>query len=257
MLNNQKSFAFYAVKYFPAVAVASAFLLAGAAFGVGNSQVASNVQARPLPAGPSVATTLVAGDIAFSGYISQTAPEFSFVLLRNIGSGTVVNFTDAGWINPGAFRNAEETCTWTANSDLSAGQEIRIAGLTATLASGAGTPGIVTGTALGLNTGGDQIIAYQGASASPTIITAIHMNVYALDLFDCANTTAAAWDPDCADGAGGTVGSTPFSKLPPLWLPGQMPFGLGRWALEIVNLAMPALTVVRLTSPPSPLPVRR
>jgi hypothetical protein len=89
---------------------------------------------------PSVATTLVAGDIAFSGYISNDPDQFSFVLLKNIGSGTVINFTDNGWLASGVFRSGEETTTWTATTDLTAGQEILIAGLTATLASGPGSP---------------------------------------------------------------------------------------------------------------------
>ncbi|MBK7432601.1 MAG: hypothetical protein IPI66_01060 [Chitinophagaceae bacterium] len=60
---------------------------------------------------------------------------------------------------------------------------------------------------LSLSTVGDQIIAFQGAIASPTIISMIHMNTYSTPLFlDCANTTAVSLDPDCIDLAGGTVG---------------------------------------------------
>ncbi|MBL7747297.1 MAG: immunoglobulin domain-containing protein, partial [Chitinophagaceae bacterium] len=108
----------------------------------------------PLPAG---ATTLNAGDIAFSGYISAAAAdEFSFVLLRNIGPGTAINFTDNGWLSTNVFGTGEQTITWTSNAAYGAGTEIHITGLTATLASG-GSAGTVTGTALSLNTTGDQI----------------------------------------------------------------------------------------------------
>jgi hypothetical protein len=144
-------------------------------------------------------TTLVAGDIAFSGYIGNGTAvgtdQFSFVLLRNISSGTIINFTENGWLSTNLLQTAEFTVTWTANSALVAGQEIRISGTTPTLASGAGTPGTVSGTALSLSANGDQVLAYQGTSIAPTFIAGIHMNVYSLaNVPDPVTTTAAAWD---------------------------------------------------------------
>jgi hypothetical protein len=146
----------------------------------------------PLPAG---ATTLNAGDIAFSGYNSSTAADdFSFVLLRNIGPGTVINFTNNGWLSTNAFGTGEETITWTAPAGgLSAGTEIKIAGTTATK-SGSGAAGTVTGTALSLGINGDQVLAYRGSAAAPIFISAIHMNVYSTTNSDPVTTTAAAWD---------------------------------------------------------------
>jgi hypothetical protein len=155
----------------------------------------------PLPAG---ATTLNAGDIAFSSYAAVT-DAFSFVLLRNIGSGTAINFTNNGWLSTNVFRTGEETVTWTSNAAYSAGTEIRITGLTASLALG-GSAGTVTGTAITLNINGDQILAYRGTAASPTFISAIHMNVFSTSAGDAVNTTAAAWD--------GTANSVNASALP-------------------------------------------
>ncbi len=150
----------------------------------------------PLPAG---ATTLNAGDIAFSGYTATTAPdEFSFVLLKNIGPGTVLNFTDNGF-QAGALTNIEQTVTWTSNAAYAAGTEIKIGGLTATLASG-GSAGTVTGTALSMATAGDQILAYTGTAGAPTFISAIHMNVFSTTIGDPVSTTAAAWDGAAATG---------------------------------------------------------
>jgi hypothetical protein len=157
----------------------------------------------PLPAG---ATTLNAGDIAFSGYTSSTAnSDFSFVLLKNIGPGTVINFTDNGWLSTNVFRTGETTVTWTSNAAYAAGTEIKMSGTTATLTSGS-SAGTVTGTALSLATTGDQILAYRGSAASPTFISAIHMNVYSTTNSDPVNTTAAVWDA--------TVNSTNASALP-------------------------------------------
>ncbi len=155
----------------------------------------------PLPAG---ATTLNAGDIAFSSY-AATSDEFSFVLLRNIGPGTTINFTNNGWLSTNVFRTGEETVTWTSNTSYSAGTEIKISGLVATLVSG-GSAGTVTGLALGLSVTGDQILAYRGTAAAPTFISAIHMNVYSTLNGDPVSTTAAAWD--------GTANSTNASALP-------------------------------------------
>jgi hypothetical protein len=172
---------------------------AGCATCSGNYVVLASWVVTPLPAG---STTLNAGDIGFTGYASNypTSAEdnFSFVLLRNIGPGTVINFTNNGWLSTNVFGTGEETLTWTSNAAYPAGTEIKINGLTATLAAG-GSAGTVTGTALNLSTIGDQVIAYRGTAAAPTFISAIHMNVE-------AGSTAAAWD--------GAVVSTNASALP-------------------------------------------
>ncbi len=158
--------------------------------------------------GPAAATTLAAGDIAFSGYTSQSAADdFSFVLLKAVGAGTAINFTDNGWLSTNVFRTGEQNITWTAPAGgLAAGTEIKIAGLAVTKAGG-GAAGTVTGTALSLITAGDQILAFQGAVGSPTFISAIHMNVYSTTNGDPVTTTAAAWD--------GTADTTSSSALPP------------------------------------------
>lgn len=159
----------------------------------------------------SKAQVLSAGDIAFTAYNSNSVPdEFSFVLLKNIPTGTVIYFTDNAWLEAptSALRSGEETITWTSNSSLVAGQEIKISGLTATLSAGTGSPGTVTGTALNLSTGGDQILAFQGSIASPTFISAIHMNVYDTNFGDPVNTTAASWDAGNSNNGNG-------SALPP------------------------------------------
>jgi hypothetical protein len=160
----------------------------------------------------SAQTTLVTGDIAFSGYKCNDAvpDQFSFVLLRNITANTVIKFSDYGWYSDvGAFSNAtvgitESELVFTATSALSAGQEITIVGTTVTIvnpASGTGTavytvaaPFLVGNLSLASN--GDQIIAYQGNFPTPTtFIAGIHMNVNVFaNPGDPPTTTAAAWD---------------------------------------------------------------
>src|SRR5262245_17916451 len=111
-----------------------------------------------------MATVLSVGDIAIVQYNSATTDAFTFVFLRDIEAGTVVNFTDNGWLAAGGFRAGEGTVTYTAPSAITAGT-------------------IVTLPGLDLDDAGDQIIAYQGDPLSPTIL-------YLVDLADGNNTVA-------------------------------------------------------------------
>ena len=111
-----------------------------------------------------MATVLSPGDLAIVQYNSGTTNSFTFVFARDIEAGTVVNFTDNGWLAAGGFRPGEGTVTYTAPTAITAGT-------------------VVTLTGLNLDDAGDQIIAYQGDAASPTIL-------YLVDLADGNNTVA-------------------------------------------------------------------
>ena len=115
-----------------------------------------------------MATILSIGDIAIVQYNSSistgSADTFTFVFLRDIEAGTIVNFTDNGWLAAGGFRPGEGTVTYTAPTAITAGT-------------------IVTLTGLNLDDAGDQIIAYQGDPASPTIL-------HVVDFADGNNTVA-------------------------------------------------------------------
>jgi len=150
------------------------------------------------------ATDLNAGDILFTGYNcnAATTDAFSFVVMVNLSGTTIISFTDNGWLWTNIFRAGEQTVTWTYTGTLAAGREITISGPSA----GAGiailqfsgtTIGSCSGSIPSLATSGDQIIAYGGTVGAPTLIAGIHMNVYSMDIGQCANTTNAAWDPTC------------------------------------------------------------
>ncbi len=184
------------------------------------------------------AQVLSAGDIVFTAYNSSATnvDSFSFVLLVNIPAGTQLSFTDNAWLSNNSFRVGEQHLTWTAGQAFPAGREIIIYGTTsptpltpiALISNTNQIAGTCTGTMLSLNTSGDQIIAYQGTVASPTIISAIHMNVYAVTgVGDCGNTTAAAWDPLCVDGGTGTIGNTNWSSKPPTLTTGSNAVWIG------------------------------
>ncbi|WP_165585856.1 MBG domain-containing protein, partial [Pedobacter nototheniae] len=148
-------------------------------------------------------TTLVAGDIGFTGYVSNLTGgvlgnEFSFVILRTggISAGTTITFTDNGWNSiTSALGTSEGTLTWTSTTALSQFTEVRINvdPTGATLESlSSGSVGPITGPFL-LSQGGDQILAYQGSSSSPTFISGIQMNSEILSGSNAAST-AASWD---------------------------------------------------------------
>ncbi len=164
-------------------------------------------------------TTLVAGDIAFTGYISSNATdEFSFVLLKNVVTNTSINFTDNGWTGT-AFRPGEGTITWVSNANYNAGTEIKIAGSTATLAGAGGSAGTVNvATALSLSTSGDQIFAYQGNAATPTFISGIHMNYWTTAAGDPANTNAANWDGQSTSNVSSALPSTLTTGTNAVWI---------------------------------------
>jgi len=125
-------------------------------------------------------TTLTVGDLALIGYSADTAGKsFSFVLLTAVEAGTVISFTDNGWLAAGGFRAGEGVYTYTAGAGgAAAGTVITVTGLTGSL-----NP----------STSGDQIIAYQGSGASATPLFALDFadgnTIYAGDATN-SNTSA-------------------------------------------------------------------
>ena len=118
-------------------------------------------------------TTLSPGDIAFTGYNADNPDQFSFVILIDLAENTEINFTDDGWKADQSFRTNENVLTWTVGAGgLSAGTQVKIyddGGVTA-------TEGSATGSMLALSSSGDQIFAYQGDIATPSLIAGIQMN---------------------------------------------------------------------------------
>ena len=129
-------------------------------------------------------TTLAEGDIAINGVNGDNPDEFSFVLLTDVLNGTIINFTDKGWLvnggwvlNASGVSTAEGILTWTATSDYPCGTQIVIA----ETANGSSIYTSSSGSAVELENGfnitgaaGDQIIAFQGPLTSPIFLFAIH-----------------------------------------------------------------------------------
>jgi hypothetical protein len=117
--------------------------------------------------GELTATTLTAGDIAFIGYAtddSGSQDTYSFVLLKDIGSGTQIFFTDRTW-NGSTFSvsGTDGTFAYTAGGNLTAGTVITV------------THAQVAGAGQNLDINGESLYAYQGTDANtPTsFLTAV------------------------------------------------------------------------------------
>jgi hypothetical protein len=130
------------------------------------------------------------GDIAFSAYGSETATNtpagpvdaFTIVLLRNVNSGEQISFTENGWFSAGGFRSGENTVNLEFTVSYTEGTQIIISADPFEARDEFGiVAGNLTGSALAIATGGDQIFAYDPANV-PSVgnetgfIAAIHMN---------------------------------------------------------------------------------
>ncbi|MCI4662830.1 MAG: Ig-like domain-containing protein [Neomegalonema sp.] len=118
----------------------------------------------------SSSSSLTAGAIAFIGYNSDDAgygDGFGFVALTDIAAGEQICFTDNG-VQGGVLGDTEDTLIWTSGGVV-AGDVIRIE------RSGTVSNGSVTGD-LNFSTGGDQVLAYVGDTATPTFLAALDMS---------------------------------------------------------------------------------
>ncbi|MFQ6615171.1 MAG: Ig-like domain-containing protein [Fidelibacterota bacterium] len=135
-----------------------------------------------LSGGAAAPTSLSPGDVAIIGYNYDNPDEFGFVVLVDLDSGTQIYFTDSGVTAEGTFRGGEGAVKYTVPGEgIPAGSVIIYTGSDSSFVpandSHVGTGG------LALSSSGDQIIAFQGSSASPSFI-------YAL------NAEGEGWQPD-------------------------------------------------------------
>lgn len=119
-----------------------------------------NQTACPLPAG---AIQIISAD-------SDGFDVFCFMALQDIDGGVEINFTDNGWLAAGGFRANEGVVTFTTPAGGLACGDINC------LAS--------SGSFI-LSASGDQIIAFCGTVAAPSLIAGINFN-----------GTAGSWDAD-------------------------------------------------------------
>lgn len=173
---------------------------------------------------------LVAGDIAIVGYnVDAPIDEFSFILLTDIPSSTVIHFTDFGWCSGAGFTGfqsynpcgaltgaaSDGAITWTSTSALSCGTQIRVQcqnNLTASTGTVTGlqTQGSIPTDYMTFTGSGDQILAFQGSMAAPTFITALQFDggAWSATLAQCTQTSNMSTLPPGLDATTSVVMST-------------------------------------------------
>ena len=163
-------------------------------------------------AGAHAQISLTPGDVAIIGRTNNTTPDvFTFVNLVDLPAGTVIHFTDNGWITaPPGFRGVtdsdadgnENLTKVTLASNVPAGTIFTSGTNTANWAwatSGA-IPGGVSGSYqnLSLGQGGEQIYAVQAANVNDPIFTG-NNTLQHLFVFDDTNGFESASDSSSGD----------------------------------------------------------
>jgi gliding motility-associated-like protein len=147
------------------------------------------------------------GDVIITGYDLQDGgtpagqdDRFSFLLLRQIPAGTDIYFTDFGWTSANAFQPEAQATTdgvikWTSDKSYPAGTEIyvfckyQLKAFDNTNVQAGTVTGIVESVATRANPvggdhqymslglfSGDQIFAFTGSVAAPTLLAGLSMN---------------------------------------------------------------------------------
>lgn len=177
---------------------------------------------------------LAAGDVVIVGWNSTdnstnvpgngySDDDIDFLLLTNITAGTDIYFTDFGWTASGFQTNEFSTvpCAtgtgavsdgcikWTAATNMSAGTQVRI-GVKFGLVASTGTVTSVNRSAgspggpgnfphMSLSTGSDQIYAFTGSLASPTLIAGVQYGAAFIPTIPaCSTTSTQSVDPGVA-----------------------------------------------------------
>jgi hypothetical protein len=149
-------------------------------------------------------TILAPGDLVIIAQQSATViDQFAFVLLRDIDAGTVINFTDNGMATPTTGRLGEGFLIYTAPANFCAGTVI--AWQTDALSAPAISLGWNTNSGatsnFQLNTGGDNIFAFQGTSSNWASQTGITVLFGALTGVPWSPTSATTTQTSCVPSA--------------------------------------------------------
>lgn len=111
-------------------------------------------------------STLSAGDVVLLGVNCDNPDDFAFLFLVDVEAGTVIKFTDNGWLAVGGFRSGEGVQTYTTPQMISAGTVI--------VFSQHPTDFTASGS-FALASTGDQLLVYQGQESLPQMIYALNI----------------------------------------------------------------------------------
>jgi hypothetical protein len=113
-------------------------------------------------------TALASGDVSIIGFRATNPDQFTFVLLRDITVGTVINFTDNGFTAGTTGRTGEGFLIFTAQTAYTAGTTFTWTNGTTVAADwSTGSGGTANApTNFSFNASGDQLFAFQGTTAN-------------------------------------------------------------------------------------------
>lgn len=111
------------------------------------------------------AAALQPGDLTVTGFRSDAPDGVRFVVWADLPAGQEIFFTDNGWTAADTFRAGEDVVCWTVPAaGLAAGTEVAF-----DFDNPAATAGTIDG-ALGLSSGGDQLLIFTGSEAAPSFV---------------------------------------------------------------------------------------
>jgi hypothetical protein len=165
------------------------------------------------------AQAITVGGLAFTGYTKDGngsgQDEFSFVLLQSLGASQQIFFTDLGWTDLNAFQNqpacpassgslTDGVIRWTSPASvLPRGTHVKIvcqspASLSANIGAVVGITASINAPNdyMPLSPGGDQIFAFTGSTAAPTLIAGIDLSgAWEATLANCVTTSTQSRQP--------------------------------------------------------------
>ncbi len=130
-----------------------------------------------------------AGDVMFVAFNADSPDGFAIVTLVDIPDTTVIHFSDNEWDGTSAFISTTEgEATWTNDSGGTI-TEGTVVTFTATNTTPVASVGSMSGEAINLNTGDEQLWAYLGTATVPsTFLSAIANDDFTQDSSSLANT---------------------------------------------------------------------
>ena len=144
-------------------------------------------------------TTLSAGDLVVIEFRADTPDTFRFVPLVDLEQGTVIKFSEGGYSDTNSEINTNESIiTYTAPSAISAGTNIKFEADDIT--NNPSVWAFEVGTFVGFSTSGDQLLVYQGDTATPTFIFAVQSNSTEWQTNYSTDSNQSALPPGLTDG---------------------------------------------------------
>jgi autotransporter-associated beta strand protein len=141
----------------------------------------------------SAQTSLNVGDIQVTGVTADAADSFSFVLWKDIASGTVIRFMDHSFTNATTGLNGSESdMSLTFGTGLSAGTVVYVEDGGVTRVNGGTFVGTKSGSLSSIAGRGDQVFVYQGTAVGAGTSFAGRTLLYGFNVADTSWLSSGA-----------------------------------------------------------------